>query len=624
MKKDDVLSRSRKRKAQAALQEERLQEAQDLCEQLVRSRPGDIEALLLLATVHRKLGRYPEAEQYCRRALTVDPQLGQSYQILGTALQGQGNLAGAADCYRTALSLDPDLLEARYLLANALRELEDFGQAIAHYEAVLARDPDHVPALCNLGGTLVALHRLDEAAVHLNKANRLLPGAAPVLCQTARVLQLQGRADEAEVRYREALAADPQAVDAMAMLADLLEKSSRQEDAAELVGRGLALVPEHPGLQCCAAKLARREGRYDDAIALAEKALAANPGAAAKGELHMLLGLLYDHQGDSERAFAHFTEGNALLAASCPDGDEGRYLQRLERLRSHFRATSPVLADDPRPHTDEAGKSPVFLVGFPRSGTTLLEQVLDSHPQLQALDERPTVSIMSQAYDAIVARRPAAASALAESEIGSLRKTYFQEAGKYVKREPGRTLVDKQPLNLDSAYLIWRVFPEAKFILALRHPCDVCLSCFMQHFALNDAMETFVNLENTAATYAGVMSLWSEYTAHLPLRYHPIRYEDLVEDMESETRRLLEFLDIEWSPAVMNHVEHAKKRGAINTPSYHQVTQPIYKKAKYRWKRYARELAPILNTLQPFIERFGYAAPSESAPQRREDEPLQR
>jgi len=125
-------------------------------------------------------------------------------------------------------------------------------------------------------------------------------------------------------------------------------------------------------------------------------------------------------------------------------------------------------------------------------------------------------------------------------------------------------------------------------------------------------MTAFTNLEDTAATYAAVMNLWQEFTEHLPLRYHMIRYEDLVENLEGEARRLLEALDIEWSDTVLGHVEHAKSRGTISTPSYHQVTQPIYKTAKYRWKRYARELEPVMATLKPFIERFGYDSSSDA------------
>lgn len=603
--KQDILTRTKKRKAEALLQENRLAEAKELCEQVFRTNRVDPETLVLLGTVYRRLGHHAEAEDACRQAVQINPRYAQARQALGAALQCRGRMQEAIASYREAIRLKPDLLEAHYLLGNAMRESGLLTQAAEHYRAALRLDPAHVPSLCNLGGTLAGLHRFDEAAVCLNKANQLRPGATPVLCNMARILIQLGRPQEAEARCREALGHDPRAVEAMGMLAELLEKSSRLEEARELTRRGLELAPGQIDLSLVAARLARQENRHQDAIALAEAALARNPAADKRADLHFLLGQLYDRQNDPARAFAHFTEGNRLAALAMSDADRGGYLRRVGKIREQFHA-QPSLPELPG-DMDDDGPAPVFLVGFPRSGTTLLEQILDSHPQLQALDERPTVAVMKQAYERIVARRNAASAALTGAEIRELREAYFGEADRWLKREPGRMLVDKMPLNLVDAHLIARVFPKARFILAIRHPCDVCLSCFMQNFALNQAMTTFTALADTATAYAAVMGLWQDYTKSLPLRYHMIRYEDLIENMEHETRRLLEFLDVPWNDAVFDHVEHAKHRGLIGTPSYHQVTQPIYKSAKYRWKRYARELEPVMGTLQPFIEYFGYA-----------------
>lgn len=604
--KQNILTRTKIRKAESLLRENQLAAAKQLCEQIIQADRSDPEALVLLGTVARRLGNHAESESHCRKALQLNPRLAEAHQALGAALQCQGKLPQAVDCYQTAIRLKPELVEAHYLLGNILREHGQLEKAAESYRKVLQLEPEHIPTLCNLGGTLTGLFQYDEAALHLNKANRLRPGLSPVLCNVARVLQLLGKAGEAEKYYREALHHDPRWVDAMVMLSELLEQSNRLEETRELVERGLKLAPGHAGLLLVSAKLARRENRHDEAIAIAETALAGNPAADKKNELHHLLGQLYDRRSDTARAFAHFTEGNRVTASAVADAKRHSYMQSINEHRRQFRAALPLSADRAAQTADRDESSPIFLVGFPRSGTTLLEQILDSHPQLQALDERPTVGALLKAHERIVARRPEAALALADAELKELRQCYFQEADKYVKREPGRTLVDKFPLNLINTYHIWRVFPDAKFILAIRHPCDVCLSCFMQNFALNEAMTAFTNLEDIAGTYAAVMNLWQEFTEHLPLRYHMIRYEDLVENMEDEARRLLKSLDIEWNGAVLGHVEHAKRRGTISTPSYHQVTQPIYKTAKYRWKRYEKELEPVMETLRPFIERFGY------------------
>jgi len=155
--------------------------------------------------------------------------------------------------------------------------------------------------------------------------------------------------------------------------------------------------------------------------------------------------------------------------------------------------------------------------------------------------------------------------------------------------------------------LILRVFPAARFIVAVRHPCDVCLSCFMQDFKMNDVTANFVTLEETAFLYAEVMGLWQHYVRVLPHAYHVVRYEDVVDDFRTETRRLLQFLDLDWDDAVLDYAEHARRRGMITTASYHQVIEPIYRRARYRWRRYARQLEPAIRVLRPHIEYFGYA-----------------
>ncbi len=161
-------------------------------------------------------------------------------------------------------------------------------------------------------------------------------------------------------------------------------------------------------------------------------------------------------------------------------------------------------------------------------------------------------------------------------------------------------------MNTINVGLILRVFPAARFIVAVRHPCDVCLSCFMHDFRLNGGTANFFSLQDAARLYRKVMDLWRQFVRVLPHPYHIVRYEDLIDDFEGETRRLLRFLDLPWNDAVLAHVEQAKRRRWISTPSYSQVTEPIYRRARYRWRRYADFLAPVMDVLKPHIEAFGY------------------
>ena len=159
------------------------------------------------------------------------------------------------------------------------------------------------------------------------------------------------------------------------------------------------------------------------------------------------------------------------------------------------------------------------------------------------------------------------------------------------------------------AALLHRVFPQARFVFAVRHPCDVVLSCFMQNFELNDWMANFRTLAETVALYTRTMDLWEAYREQLPLVVHTVRYEDVVDDFDNSVRMLCGFLDVPWEDSLRQFADKALDRGRINTPSYDQVSQPIYRGARYRWERYREYLAPYLPALQPYIERFGYTAP---------------
>jgi hypothetical protein len=263
---------------------------------------------------------------------------------------------------------------------------------------------------------------------------------------------------------------------------------------------------------------------------------------------------------------------------------------------------------DQVPVTDQVDEqAPIFMIGFPRSGTTLLEQILGSHPDLQTLEEKDTVATMLKSFLAMAGDSEHALAELDQTQILRLRKEYFDRAAHHISLRPGALLVDKMPLNTAYVPLLWRVFPHAKFILSIRHPCDVCLSCFMQNFAINEGMVGFFTLEDTSQIYSLVMGAWRKYAQELPLNYWQIRYEDLIEDVEGQAHQLLDFIGVPWNDAVLSHTEYAQQRTNIRTPSYHQVTQPIYQRAKYRWKRYEKEFAPVIEVLQPFIEQFGYS-----------------
>jgi hypothetical protein len=245
------------------------------------------------------------------------------------------------------------------------------------------------------------------------------------------------------------------------------------------------------------------------------------------------------------------------------------------------------------------------MVGFPRSGTTLLDTVLRSHPDIVVVEEMPLIERVKTE----LGQPPTFATldALEPDGILRLRAAYLDELRHHLGDGlKDRLVVDKLPLNLVNAGLIHRVFPEAKFIVALRHPCDCVLSCFMQNFRLNDAMANFLDLKQAARLYDLAMTLWMQYQQKLGLDVGYLKYEDLVLDLRSATEPLLGFLGLKWDDALMNYQETALSRGRINTPSYNQVTQKLYTQASGRWQNYRAQMAPVLPILEPWSEQWGY------------------
>lgn len=606
MAKKNILTQGKKLKADEAARSGKLEEARALYQAVCKTDGSDVEAWVKLGVIEKRLGRFQEAEACCRRAIAISPRIGLAHYGLASALQSQEKIQDAIGAYRKAIQLQPDLADAHYLLGNALHMTGQVGEALHCYQTAIRLRPRFPEALGDMGAALIDQGEVEASIDVLKQALALQPGNVVALSNLSHALRLQGKVTEALEGYRHALRLAPNSAEVMAHLAGLLEKTGELTQARELAEQCLRLSPSNAMAGLVLAQLDRRAKRFSEAVdrleVLREQATLPNDLA---GDIELALGQLYDQMDKPEKAYPMLTAGNLKKAALTGKDSPGhQYLRRIATLSAQ---ATPKLAEVA--HSQEIGKSPpdpIFLIGFPRSGTTLLEQMLDSHPALQAMEEKGAVAAMVNAFLESAGDNPEALAELNDEKIQQLRQCYFDEVKKHLTLRPDAILVDKMPLNTVNIPVIWRVFPKAKFILAIRHPCDASLSCLMQNFAVNAAMANFFTLEDTANVYAAVMGAWQTYATLLPLDFHRIRYEDLVEDVEAETRRLMLFLGLPWDDAILQHTEHAKKRGAINTPSYHQVVQPIYQNAKYRWKRYAKEFAGVLPTLQPFIDYFGY------------------
>lgn len=515
-----------------------------------------------------------------------------------------------AECSRLChLVLSQHGEEANALMLLGLMQLaaQDGAGAVALLERARRKNPSHVHVLNNLGNAYRSVGRLADARACLEAAVRQDSGFVAAHNNLGNVLLDLELRDAARASYTRALTLQPTHADAAANLARLAEEGHALDEASALARRALAVAPGHLQARLTLARVRQREGHTHDALKQFE-GLIKEPGLPPNMRvmIHGYMGECMDRHGHHADAFVQFTLANELQRTRFADqyaGDSGFLSTSLMSSLSDLIQKRAASTWTPSPPCD---LSPVFLVGFPRSGTTLLDQVLSSHPDVTVLEEQDTLAPVC----ARLFPNPGDALFLADlsgEQVEALRQLYWGRVHERLHRNDMRRIfIDKLPLNAALLPLIYRLFPEARIVLALRDPRDVVLSCFQQRFALNGAMFQLLRTDTAATYYSAVMALVDQSRRLLPLQMHQIRYEDVVAQFEVQIGNLLAFLDLPWDDAVRNHTETARRR-VINTPSATQVVQPLYSSSVGKWRHYEPQLAPVLGVLKPWVAAFGYA-----------------
>jgi Flp pilus assembly protein TadD len=540
-------------------------------------------------------GRHAEAIACYEQVVAADPGDWEIWNNLGNARREAGDSEGAIGALTQASLIRPDLAAIHYNLGISLAEAGRFEEGARAFAAAVRLNPDHPGGLLELGKTLRLLALNGEALPLLERAAALAPGSPDIQLERGRALSGLGRFDEADDAYRAALALQPGLAVAFVERGLLLERGNGLDRLPALLDEAAGEGVAAGALLYLRALALEREGRLDEALAAAQAA----PGDPVRRA--QLTGRLADRLGDAATAFAAYAEMNRLAGGAAPAAAAAAYRAHVAMLAEMLTPAYAAAWREAEP--DRSRAAPVFLIGFPRSGTTLLDTLLMGHPDVHVLEEEPFLQRVGEALGDF-ARLPA----LGADETNRLRALYFAELDAFDPAARGKIVIDKLPLNILGAPLIHRLFPEAKLIFAQRHPCDVVLSCFMQNFDVNDAMANFLDLGDSARLYDLVLAFWTKARAMLPLDVHILRYEDLVADKEAEMRALAAFLGLPWDANMLDHQRTAVARGPIVTPSYAQVAQPIYRRSAGRWRRYRDQLAPVLPILAPWAEAMGYEA----------------
>jgi tetratricopeptide (TPR) repeat protein len=568
-------------------------------------------ALNVLGMVLHAQARHEDAVRVFSALTQFEPRNAGYWANLGTALRPTRRYDAALDAYERALQLGGTSADLLYNIAVLHVDRCDYASASAMFDQALSLAPADAGLRLAHAQCCFDSMRNDETLAILEGWEQFTGLTPEVLAGMAHLLVMMGETRRAEPVVARALEAARRGSAISLRLVRLLERTNRLPEARDVLERIKALPQterDDPDLWLAEASLAERDGAHEEACRLFSAVRRRQDDFLRCFHVLFPLARSLEALGRYDEAFATLEEAHrsqvAFLAAALgKEPTEGS--PAIELARDSCDPQDIATWQDAGAPTAE--ESPIFVVAFPRSGTTLLEQILDAHPALRSMDETPFLKRSLEQVRELGIRYPAELGRLSAAQLEQIRAGYWSEARGKVELERGQRLVDKNPLNMMRLPLIRRLFPHARTVLAVRHPCDTVLSCFQQQFRAPDLALICRDLPTLAKNFRTAFDFWYAQLPLLEVATLEMRYETLVADFATEVRRLAAFLELPWDEALLAPEEHARAKGYISTPSYTQVIQPINTRSVGRWKRYERHFSVALPLLMPYIARGGYA-----------------
>ena len=586
----------------------RVEEASKAFMKVVKLNPAYADGYNNLGVSLHEQGKFESAVIAYKKAISIKPNYAEACNNLGNTLLEQGEPDGAISSYKKAIFIDSNYAEANYNMGVALSSANKPEEAILAYNNAISIKPNYPEAYCNLGNAHKEIGKLNEAIDLYRNAISINPNFAQAHNNLGKVFQEQDKLELAMEAYKKATSIDLEYSEAWTNGAEALEKWNKLEeldDWLKQAHRNFKVVPSD--ISYFQSKFFWRMKERKEALKLLSTIDLKTVSENRKQGFLNLKAKCFESSKNFSKAYDCFFEMNLLAKKSDTylNSNSDKFFantkKQLEQLKMKLTSGATDSEDN------DVTISPVFLVGFPRSGTTLMDTILRSHSKIEVLEEKPTVvaakaAIRKNGYNEIHN------NIFPIDILSEAKAAYIKEFRKYIKSsDTSSVYIDKLPLNLIEVPLINQLFPAAKFILALRHPFDTILSCWMQDFEINAAMANMVDLDRIVDLYCIAMETFKICRSEYNLNVHTIRYEDLLEDLKGESSALLTFLDLTWETNMEDYRATALKRGRINTPSYSQVSQPIYKEAKYRWVNYREYLDKYSDQIEPWIQEFGYS-----------------
>ena len=558
-------------------QQNKISEASNCYEEVIKLDNNNLKANLFLGIIfaqqknliYREINQIDKSIESFNRAIELNPNFVFAYNNLGLIYHHSKKFVKAEKIFLKVLKQDPNNIDASINLALLYKDNAELDKAQNLFVKIIDQNPKNLVALINYGN----------------------------------LLKVTGNKKKSEEYFKKAIDINPKYYPAYNNLMVLYERTNQNQKLKEIIDKAKLYFPENMVLKLFLGQYFYKIEDYKKSINSLNNIKFDKNEIQQEKLRNLILAKNYDKIENIDLAFEYFLKTNKIsLEMKDKNIDKNKAIKniinRIQYFKNNFKHNFTNLKDK---------TSPIFLIGFPRSGTTLLDTVLRSHSEIDVIEEKPTTTDMLNDLQKIINGNLNNLENMNDNQIINLKNKYLKNLESYrSKSKNSKLIIDKMPLNIIHVGEIIRVFPNAKFIVALRHPLDSVLSCFMQNFRLNDSMANFLNIEDAAKMYDLVMTLWKQYINTFSINYHLVKYENVVTKFQDTIENLLNFLEIPWSDSVLRFHETAKSRNLINTPSYDQVYKPIYSESTNRWLKYQSKIKPILPMLKPWIKEFDY------------------
>ncbi len=554
-------------------------------------------------------GSYGAALRAFRKLTQLEPDVAAHWMNLGTALRSSGSDQEALQAYQQAERRGQDDADFHYNVALLQQQLGDLQGMRNSLELAAIRAPIDAEIRC--AHVQACFTQVDTEATALAVASwRQWQNWTPeLLITTAGLLLQMGMQSDAEQIVAQLERLPARSTDMELRMIAMLERVNRVDEAATRLAKlGTVTSAAEATYRRWLAMSAQLASRRDDNLLAASlyEQLLTLPSEPADRQHHLFsFAKVLDALGSYDRAISVIAEAHQtqveVLEKLMPL-DEDREVMAITQYRcdvedaAGWQEAAPPSADD----------SPIFIVAFPRSGTTLLEQMLDAHPGVFTIDEQPFLQKATLQFAELGFEYPSALADMRPDQLAAIRRHYWEMVATKVQLKPGQRLLDKNPLNMLRLPAIRRLFPNAKILLAIRHPCDVIVSNYFQHYRAPEFVMLCRELPNLALGYRKCFDFWYSQQAILKADVLEVRYESFVTDFDRQSRSIAEFLHLAWHDDMLSPAKHARAKGFISTPSYSQVIQPVNTKAVGRWRRYEQVLGEVVQQTQPYLRKWDY------------------